>query len=117
MVFFLDMDTAPLARQVVTIMGSISGVSPTAMEMPKRKASNQSPLVSPLMTKTTGTMTNIKRISTQEMALTPLVKLVSTASPATEEAMEPKSVSSPTEMMTAVALPLMTLLPIKTMFV
>ena len=38
MVCFLLMDTAPLARQVVTIMGSISRVGPTAMEMPRRKA-------------------------------------------------------------------------------
>ena len=43
MVCFLLMETAPLARQVVTIMGSISGVKPTAMEMPNRNASNQSP--------------------------------------------------------------------------
>ena len=62
-------------------------------------------------------MTSIKRINTQETALTPLVKLVSTASPATETAMDPNSVSSPTEITTAVALPLITLLPMKAMFV
>ena len=117
MVFFLLMDTAPLARQVVTIMGSISGVRPTAMEMPKRKASSQSPLVRPLMKKTRGTITSIKRISTQETAFTPLVKLVSTASPATEEAMEPKRVLSPTQTATATALPETTLLPMKAMLV
>lgn len=92
MVCFLLMDTAPLARQVVTIMGSISGVSPTAMEMPNRKALSQSPLVMPLRKNTSGTITSINRIRTQETALTPLVKLVSTASPATAVAMEPKSV-------------------------
>ena len=117
MVCFLLMETAPFARQVVTIMGSISGVKPTAMEMPNKKASNQSPLVMPLMKNTSGTMTIIKRISTHETALTPLVKLVSTASPATAEAMEPKRVWSPTQTATAVALPEITLLPIKAMSV
>lgn len=115
MVFFLLMDTAPLARQVVTIMGSISGVRPTAMEMPNRKASSQSPLVSPLMKNTSGTITSMKRISTQDTAFTPRVKLVSTASPATALAMEPNRVASPTQTATAVALPETTLLPMKAM--
>ena len=70
-VLFLLMDTAPFARQVVTIIGSISGVRPTAMEMPNRKASSQSPFVMPLTRKTRGTMISIKRISTQETAFTP----------------------------------------------
>ena len=56
-------------------------------------------------------------MSTQETAFTPLVKLVSAASPATAEAMEPKRVSSPTQMATARALPETTLLPIKAMSV
>ena len=86
------MDTAPFAKQVVTIIGSISGVKPTAMEMPNRNASSQSPFVIPLMKNTSGTMTSIKRINTQETALTPLVKLVSTASPATADAIEPNTV-------------------------
>ena len=116
MVFFFDMDIAPLARQVVTIIGSISGVRPTATEMANRNAPSQSPLVRPLMKNTTGTITSMKRIRTQETAFTPFVKLVSTASPATDTAMEPKRVSSPTATTTAVALPLMTLLPIKAMF-
>ena len=111
------MDTAPLARQVVTIMGSISGVRPTAMEMPNKKASNQSPLVMPLMKNTRGTIMSINRMSTQETAFTPLVKLVSTASPATAEAMEPNRVWSPTQTATAVALPETTLLPMKAMLV
>ena len=115
MVCFLLMETAPFARQVVTIMGSISGVSPTAMEMANRKASTQSPFVMPLTTNTTGTITSMNRISTQETAFTPLVKLVCTASSATPEAMEPKSVRSPTLTVTAVALPEITLLPIKAM--
>ena len=36
---------APLTRLVVTIIGNISGVNPTATDRPNRKASNQSPLV------------------------------------------------------------------------
>ena len=111
------MDTAPLARHVVTIIGSISGVSPTAMDMPNKNASSQSPLVIPLMKNTRGTITSIKRMSTHDTAFTPFVKLVSTASSATADAMEPKSVLSPVHITTAVALPEMTLLPINAMFV
>ena len=40
MVFSFDIATAPLARHVVTIIGSISGVSPTAMEMANSAASH-----------------------------------------------------------------------------
>ena len=58
--FLRDMASAPLDRQTVTIIGSISGVSPTATARAKKKASFQSPLVSPLMTKTRGTMTSMK---------------------------------------------------------
>ena len=111
-VCFLLMETAPLDKQVVTIIGSISGVKPTAMEIPNKNASSQSPFVRPLIRNTSGTMTSMKRISTQDTALTPFVKFVSTASFATAEAMEPNKVLSPTHTATAVALPEMTLLPI-----
>ncbi|MNU50333.1 hypothetical protein D3C71_392960 [compost metagenome] len=40
-----DMRKAPLASVAVTIMGSISGVSPTAMASANSSASSQSPLV------------------------------------------------------------------------
>ena len=43
---------APLARLTVTIMGSISGVSPTATAMANRNASSQLCLLSPLMRNT-----------------------------------------------------------------
>ena len=76
--FSLAIAIAPLARQVVTIMGSISGVSPTATEMAKRAASSQSLLVNPLTKSTTGTMTSIKRIKIQETPLTPFSKVVCT---------------------------------------
>ena len=117
MVCFLLIETAPFARQVVTIIGSISGVSPTATEIPNRKASSQSPFVIPLIKNTNGTMTSINRIRTHETALTPLVKLVSTASPAIADAIEPNRVRSPVQTTTAVALPEITLLPIKAILV
>ena len=41
MTFFLAIAIAPLDRQTVTIIGSISGVSPTATAMAKKKASCQ----------------------------------------------------------------------------
>ncbi len=58
--FLRDMASAPLERQTATIMGSISGVSPTATARAKKKAPIQSALVSPLMRKTRGTMTRMK---------------------------------------------------------
>ena len=67
--FFRDMPMAPRDRQTVTIIGSISGVMPTATAIAKKNASFQSsrvlPLVSPLITKTNGTMTSMKRIISQ----------------------------------------------------
>ena len=72
---------APLDRHTVTIIGSISGVRPTATARAKKNASFQSPLVRPLMTKTSGTMTSMKRIISQVNWLTPLSKLVCTCWP------------------------------------
>ena len=110
-VFFLDIETAPLAKQVVTIIGNISGVKPTAMEIANKKASTQSFLVIPLTKNTMGTINNIKRIKIQETELTPLVKFVSIGIVETDEAIEPNKVLLPTPITTAVALPLITLLP------
>ena len=53
--------TAPLDRQTVTIIGSISGVRPTATATAKKNACPQLPLVRPLMTNTSGTITSMKR--------------------------------------------------------
>ena len=100
-VFFLDIETAPLAKQVVTIIGNISGVKPTAIEIANKKASTQSFLVIPLTKNTMGTINNIKRI----------VKFVSTGVVETDEAIEPNKVLLPTPITTAVELPLITLLP------
>ena len=63
MTFFLPMATAPFDRHTVTIIGSISGVSPTATATAKKNAWVQLPLVNPLMTNTSGTITNMNRIS------------------------------------------------------
>ena len=82
MTFFRDMARAPLDRQTETIIGSISGVSPTATASEKKKASCQSCLVRPLMTKTSGTMTSMNRIISQVNFFTPRSKAVSTCWPA-----------------------------------
>ena len=49
MTFFLDMASAPLERHTETIIGSISGVSPTATARAKKKASFQLCLLRPLI--------------------------------------------------------------------
>ena len=71
-----DIAMAPFARLTVTIIGSISGVSPTATASANINASSQSPLVTPLIIKTLGTMTAMKRIISQVKRVTPLSKLV-----------------------------------------
>ena len=80
MTFLRDSRTAPLASVEVTIIGSISGVSPTATESANRKASIQSPLVKPLTSSTIGTITSAKRISSQLTLLTPAWKAVGAGS-------------------------------------
>ncbi|MNI83862.1 hypothetical protein D3C73_1407110 [compost metagenome] len=55
----------------MTIIGSISGVRPTATDSANRNASVQSPLVQPLTSRTNGTITRAKRISSQLTLLTP----------------------------------------------
>ena len=40
MTFFFDIASAPLERLTVTIIGSISGVRPTATDRPNRSASS-----------------------------------------------------------------------------
>ena len=90
MTFFWPRATAPLDRQTVTIMGSISGVSPTATATAKKKASVQLPLVSPLITKTRGTMTSIRRMSTQVKLEMSRSKAVGAGCSARDSAMPPR---------------------------
>ena len=73
----LAMATAPRARLAETIIGSISGVSPTATASAKVSADIQSPLLTPLSIKTMGTITSMKRISSLVTLFTPRSKLVS----------------------------------------
>src|SRR5674476_224613 len=58
--FCLESSTAPLASVVVTIIGSISGVKPTATDNANSDASSQSPFVNPLISNTTGVNTSLK---------------------------------------------------------
>ena len=74
--FLSDIAIAPFAKLAVTITGSISGASPTATDKPKVNASTQFFLNMPLIKKTKGAMTNIKRNSSMVTPLTPLLKLV-----------------------------------------
>ena len=113
MTFCLLMARAPFAREVVTIMGSISGVRPTATEMANSAACIQSPLVKPLTNSTTGTISSIKRMSTQETELTPFSKVVLEGLVFSSLAIRPSMVSLPTASTRAFALPLTTLLPKK----
>ncbi|KWV86257.1 hypothetical protein PFLmoz3_04229 [Pseudomonas fluorescens] len=86
----LAMAVAPLARLALTIIGSISGVRPTATARANRKASPQSPLEKPLRKNTMGTITSMKRISSQLTLFTPRSKAVCTREPTIALAREPK---------------------------
>src|SRR5438309_8892779 len=113
MTFLRDIDKAPLERQTETIMGSISGVKPTATAIAKKNACQKSCLVNQLINKTKGTITNMKRIMSQVKRLIPLSKAVSTGWPAMLFAMLPKKVCEPVTTATALAVPLSTLVPRK----
>ena len=105
--------TAPLARFVVTIIGNISGVSPTATDTANNNDCSQSPFSSPLIRNTSGVITIRKRISIQLTLLMPLSKLVSGLAPTISFAIAPKQVASPVAATTATAVPLTTLVPMK----
>ena len=111
MTFWRLISKAPLAREVVTIMGSISGVRPTATEMANSSASIQLPLVKPFSSSTIGTITAMNRISSRLTLPMPLSKAVLGGLLPMVRAMEPNMVPSPTATATARALPLMTVLP------
>lgn len=76
MTLFFDIEIAPLERLAVTIIGSISGVSPTATVTAKMKASSQSPFVIPLTMKTNGTMMSMNRMSNMLTLAMPLSNAV-----------------------------------------
>jgi hypothetical protein len=76
----------------------------------KHQRLSQSLLVSPLMTKTLGAMTGMKRIISQVNRVTPLSKLVGARCRISVPANSPKYVWVPVWMTTAVPAPLRTLL-------
>ena len=88
--FFFDIEIAPRERFAVTIIGSISGVRPTATERAKKKASPQFPLLTPLIRNTAGAMTIMKRSSSRLTSLIPRSKLVRLRCPVTSLASEPR---------------------------
>ena len=106
--------TAPLARLAVIIIGNISGVNPTATLSANTPASNQSLSVKPLITNTTGTSTNIKRINNQEIVFISFSKLVGSSKLFNVFSIRPIIVSFPVTKITASALPLTTFDPINT---
>ena len=112
MTFRRASSTAPLASVEVTIIGSISGVRPTATDSANRNASIQSPLVKPLISSTNGTITKAKRISSQLTLLTPAWNAVGAWSPTvTRWATVPKQVSWPVATTSAMAVPETTFVP------
>ena len=107
--------TAPLPRQVVTSMGSISGVSPTATDSEKSSAETQSPLVTPEITKTMGSMTTMRRMSRRLVDLMPASKEVSRLRPVSVPVASPNIVRAPVATTTPRALPEITVEPMKAM--
>ena len=115
MTFRRDIASAPLARLTVTIMGSISGVRPTATATANSSASSQLPLVRPLIRKTRGAITTMKPSINQVNRMMPLSKLVSTRCLAISLATMPKAVRGPVSTTTPQPMPLTTALPMKQM--
>jgi hypothetical protein len=111
MTFCLESATAPMARVPETIIGSISGVRPTAMASAKKNASFQSCLSVPLMRKTMIVITTMKRMSRRLTPRMPFSKLVGARLPTTLRAMPPRYVLSPVQRTMAVAVPLTTFVP------
>ena len=115
MTFRPDIASAPLARLTVTIMGSISGVRPTATATANSSASSQLPLVRPLIRNTRGAITTMKPSINQVNRMMPLSKLVSTRCLAIALATRPKAVRGPVSATTPQPMPLTTALPMKQM--
>ena len=90
MTFLRPIATAPLDRHTVTIIGSISGVRPTATATAKKKACIQLPLVRPLMRNTSGTITSMKRSMSQVNWAMPRSKAVCAGCSWRDSAMLPR---------------------------
>ncbi len=88
--FFFDIASAPFDKQTETIIGSISGVNPTATAIEKKNASPQLRLVKPLIRKTSGTITRMNWIISTVNRCMPWSKLVFTSGPIILLAIRPK---------------------------
>lgn len=111
MTWWRERSTAPLPRQVVTSMGSISGVSPTATDSEKSSAETQSPFVAPETTNTTGSMASMRRMSRRLVDLMPASNEVSRLRPASVPVASPNIVRAPVATTMPRALPEMTVEP------
>ena len=110
--FLFDSATEPFARHAVTIIGSISGVSPTAMLTANRAAPSHSPFVKPLMRNTTGTIASMKPMRICDTEFTPFSKAVFSVLPAERVfTVCPNRVPSPVAATMPTPLPLTTFVP------
>ncbi len=98
------------------IIGSISGIRPTAIVTENSSADAQFPFVIPLVKKIIGTITSMKRKSRLLTDSTPRSKLFFALLPFSDFAMLPRYVSFPVVSITAMALPLTTFVPINPIF-
>jgi len=90
MTFFRAIIRAPFDRHTVMIIGSISGVRPTATDSANSSASIQLWLRSPTTRNVIETITTMKRIINQVKSRTPLSKLVASRLDIIFSASEPK---------------------------
>lgn len=111
--WFLASSEAPLASAVVTITGSISGVSPTATATANGSVSRPRPRSAALAMRTRGGVSSMKRISVQEIPCTERSKALVPRRRAELSYAAANLVSAPVAVTTAVPLPEATLLPWK----
>ena len=111
-----DNSTAPRERQTVTIIGSISGVSPTATARANSSASCQLPWAQPFSTNTEGTSTATNRSISHVNCEMPRSKLLGGTGWRTASASDPRQVSEPVAITTPRAVPDSTLVPRKQRF-
>ncbi len=114
MTLCFDKDNAPLAKLLVTIIGNISGVKPTATAIAKKNASPQAPLVKPLIKKTIGNKIITIRNKNLLTFAKPKSKLVFPRCVVAFLAISPKNVCCPVFKIIAFPCPLKTSVPINT---
>ena len=102
---------APLERHTVMIMGSISGVSPTATDNANNSASIQLCLVIPTIKKVVSTMMIMKRTMSHTNDCTPLSNAVAALTFVIFREIRPRTVASPVFTTSPRAVPLKTVEP------